>query len=145
MEEWSDSVVEKPVKHCFGQVTKVNINNTGAVHVPLTQCEQNAISQCDALFTQSIFFMVLTILLQHEGFSYTFLLTLPFIIYHKCFMSKYFELLTLSWVNFLEESNDITFKIIIDTFRFKSTKMVFVFYLYVCSLLIVHLFLISPE
>lgn len=63
MEEWRDSGVEKPVKHYFGQVTKVNINSTGALHVPLTQCEQNDISQCDALFTQSIFFMVLTILL----------------------------------------------------------------------------------
>lgn len=136
---------DKPAKRYFGQVTKVNINNTGTLHVPLTQCEQNDISQCDALFAQSIFFMVLNILLQHEGFSHTFLLTLPFIIYHKCFMNKYFELLTLSWVNFLEESNDITFKVIIDTFWFKSTKTVFVFYLHVCSLLIIHLFLISPE
>lgn len=67
---------------------------------------------------------------------------LPFII-HRCYMSKYFELLSPSWVNFLVKSND-TINLIIDMFGFNSTKIVFSICLSALSYS-VHLFLTSLE
>ena len=87
--------------------------------------------------------LVLDIQWQHEGFSYIFLMTLPFII-HRCYMSKYFELLSPSWVHFLVKSNGTTFNLIIDMFGFNSTKIVFSICLSALSYS-VHLFLTSLE